>query len=380
VTVDVRAVITRWSKHHRLTGPRIGEVPELADPRASGLAFVLCAENNYTGPQALLFAKSLREFGGRHQAADAYVFSPRRHLALPASISRQLEDLAVVVVAEPLPGPIFDHPQGNKPMVAAWAEQNISNEAVIVVDSDGLILDEPDLEMTTSIPQVTAAWAQGVASAGPADPVDAMWRKILGKDDLPAAAMRTAVTKQLIRPYFNSGFVAARRAGGFFTRWRDEYLRLANCTELTTFLRRFSGRLGTSWRSPLFFLDQIALAATVWRHGSFNLLGERYNLPLQYVTAELISGVDRRPSRSTPVYVQYSEYLKWPEFVDLVGRSSWLPEAQVAWIRCNHGLTRAAAHPSWPPAFNDDLEKWSSNWRKDFEGGGTQHGAGRNRY
>lgn len=90
-----------------------------------------------------LFALSLRRFGGRLNDIPIYSYAPRPGVDVGSRTRGYFEKLRVNHKHIPLNIKFQDYPLANKPLVAAYAEQNLEVDIIVFVDSDMLLFAEP---------------------------------------------------------------------------------------------------------------------------------------------------------------------------------------------------------------------------------------------
>ncbi|HUP60954.1 MAG TPA: hypothetical protein VNA69_11095 [Thermoanaerobaculia bacterium] len=256
----------------------------------STIAFVACIERGELERKAVLLCRSIRRFAGRHSDAPIYTFQPREGTAIAPDTASQLADLGVHHNSERLNTAFAHYGIGNKIFASARAEELASEDVLVFLDSDTVIVDEPRmLELRNGIDAAVRPvdfhhssaepesdddpfWHtrfRRVGSSGPGDPMDAYWLKmyeLLGVEARPF--VETACSRQRIRAYFNSGLIAVRRSAGLFTQWRDDFLGLMTVSHIPR-------------KGPLHYMDQLSLAVTlarVWPR--VEILDRRHNYAL----------------------------------------------------------------------------------------------------
>ncbi len=191
-------------------------------PSASGATatFVLCIENNAIRDQALLLCESIRQFGGRYRNARILAFSPRAGLAVDRDTRGALADLGVEYVDEPLNTTCTEYGSANRVYAGAWAEQHSDSDFMVVLDSDTVYLDEPELPTDADV-AVRPVDAKGSASRGPGDPFEDYWVALAAMGGIPIDRLpyiHATIDGERIRASYNGGLIVARRDKGIFTR------------------------------------------------------------------------------------------------------------------------------------------------------------------
>ncbi|MBD2504259.1 hypothetical protein [Anabaena azotica] len=190
------------------------------------LAFVICTEPGRLEAQSLMLAESIRKFCGNLKDTPIYSFHPR----VGAPISKQtLEAFAALHVIHqqiPINQEFHQYYLANKPLVCAYAEQNIDAEILVFLDSDKCFFAEPTeflLPAGCNV-RMRPEYGKGIGSTGSQDPQEWYWRKlyqIFGvKQEL---FINTPIGNKKIRAYWNSGLIAVRRSAGIFTAWKQNF-------------------------------------------------------------------------------------------------------------------------------------------------------------
>jgi hypothetical protein len=234
----------------------------------SEIAFLIRVARGKLESQSILFAESVRSWGGGLADAAVYAFTAPEDAPAAETIER-LRSFGVTDVELSLSSPYRDPPVLNKVFVSAWAERELEHEVLAFVDSDTVLLDEP--RELTGTGWLAAAKPVGnsrtAGSTGPGDPNEPYWQRVyelLGVRSWPFVT--TTVDRARIRAYWNTGLVAARRSAGLFTEWEKALVRLfeSDCV--------FRKRV---------LMEQVAWAAVIADiHDRVRVLPDEYNYPL----------------------------------------------------------------------------------------------------
>jgi len=272
------------------------------------LAFLACVERGNLENQTRLLCRSIRRFGGRLRHAPIHTFQPRRGTAITPESLADLEALGVQHHTEIL-NPDFDHyPIGNKILVSAWAEEQLEETLLVFLDSDTLLLAEPSdwllPEGLDAAASPCVRWLGGIASSGPADPVDPYWReayRLCGVNARPF--VRSLVDRRRVRAYFNGGLVVARRRAGLFRQWREDFLCLMRRRHFPPDPKRGINNM-----------DEISLGITLARvFDRVRILDERHNYPL-HRRAELAAPASHAQFEEL-VHVHYHGWFNQPGYL-----------------------------------------------------------------
>ena len=189
----------------------------------------MCVEPGPLELQALIFARTLRAFGGMYANARVVMISPRGKHFTP-SIAYLLEALNCELAVEDLNNKYSDYALANKPYGAAWIASQIDSQ-LWFLDCDTIITADPTPLVTcladksdTILRCVWTGGFNGVGSYGPGDSNDALWTKayqLCGASYEPYTWAPWA--KRKIRGYWNSGVILSRDR-----RLYSEWLRCYN--------------------------------------------------------------------------------------------------------------------------------------------------------
>ncbi len=295
---------------------RIEIVERVAPARATTATFVLCIENNAIRDQALLLCESIRQFGGKYRASPIMAFSPRAGLAVDGETRRVLAGMGVEYVDEPINTTCREYGPANRVFAGAWAEKRANTDFMVVLDSDTVYLQEP--EMPAGDVAVRPVDSKGSATRGPGDAFEDYWvalAQMCGTtiDRLPY--IRATIDGQRIRASYNAGLIVARRDKGIFTRGAELF---SDSLEAGMWPYRGSGidiyastgAVGKAG-SEFWGSSQAVLAIAIWATTDRVVhYPASYNVPLHLVASAGEIGADwcARP----PVHVHY-HYMFTPQ-------------------------------------------------------------------
>jgi hypothetical protein len=193
--------------------------------------FVLCVESGLLEPMTVRAVESLRLFGGRFASAPVLAITPRLGAPLSSCTRRRFRELDVEHVRLASRRRFSWYHYLNKPAALAKAEQLAATELIVFLDSDTLVLKDPEA--------LDLGEGEGVAATindtelggttGPGHPNEEAWQKIcelvgLAPDGLPW--VETPLDAKRIRLYFNSGVLAYRRSLAIGARQLELLLRV----------------------------------------------------------------------------------------------------------------------------------------------------------
>ncbi len=191
------------------------------------ITFVCCVESGWLEAQTVRLVESLQRFGGRFANASIIAVTPRFGPPLSRTTRATLRAHNVQHLRRNTRDRYTWFNFFNKPLALLAAEPYIRTESIGWVDSDLLIVNEPEQLELTPTEEFLAFPSEDkeMGTTGPDDPFEGLWQaccNIVGVklEELPWVT--TAQTHQRIRLYFNGGLFVYRRGCGFAA----EYLRL----------------------------------------------------------------------------------------------------------------------------------------------------------
>ena len=302
--------------------------------------FVLCIENNAIREQALLLCESIRRFGGRFRDSPILAFSPRPGLGVDRETVSRLRDMDVAYVDEPLNTRCPEYGSANRVFSAAWAESNLDSDFIVVLDSDTVFLDEPELPLSGDL-AVRPADTKGSATRGPGDAFEEYWLALArlhgtSLDRLPF--LQTTIDGEHIRASYNGGFIIARRERKLMSRWADLFAQSVEAG-----LRPYRGHdvgiiASTGYvgktASEYWGSNQAALAIVAWADAAARVVHypARYNVPLHLLAEQ--GTIDPAWQEVTPIHVHY-HWMFDPEksemALELLDQLN-VPREKLAWL------------------------------------------------
>ncbi|MBI2716520.1 MAG: hypothetical protein HYX37_19060 [Rhizobiales bacterium] len=253
------------------------------------LAYVLCIENNAIRDQALLLIDSIRAFAGRYSSAEILVIAPRPALGVDNATRTQLEKLGATYHEAPLNTNCPEYGSANRVYAAAWAAENVAASTLIVLDSDTIFLDEPDLLGEQFDVAARPVDVKGSTTAGPGDEFEAYWQALCALAESPIDRLpfiETTFDRTIVRASYNGGYSVVRRETGILQRAADIFTR-----SVLADIRPYKGRNGFRIFASTGFVpdlaaeywgsNQAAFSIAAWSTTRrFRALDIRYNVPL----------------------------------------------------------------------------------------------------
>jgi len=194
------------------------------------VGFVACIEGGVLERQSLLLFESIRRYAGRFKDCAVYALSPRAGHAVSRDARARLDELGVHYSEALLNTVCPQYGSANRVAAAAHVEETRRHGVLVVLDSDTLLLREPEefiLPRGTDV-LVRPVDLKGVSTTGRDDACDAYWRDLcrccgVGYDKIPWG--RSFVDGQRIKANYNGGLVVVRGGLGIMRRWADFFFR-----------------------------------------------------------------------------------------------------------------------------------------------------------
>ncbi|MGD2246962.1 MAG: hypothetical protein PVF58_01045 [Candidatus Methanofastidiosia archaeon] len=179
-----------------------------------------------------LFAKSIRTFGGILSDCPLWVFVPESEHEISKKLKDHLESLGVKIILYEIDADIMKFPFAGYVRAAATAESLAKEKAACLawMGMDTLIVNEPThLLLDSSKIMGYRPVHHTLIGSIYENPVDLFWELIydtchVSNDKI--FPMHTHVDHNILRPYFNAGYVIVRPEKGLLVTWWDYFKKL----------------------------------------------------------------------------------------------------------------------------------------------------------
>lgn len=202
------------------------------------LSFVCCVESGPLEVQTVRMVESLRRWGGSLAGAPVFAVTPRRGPGLAAKTLETFERLSVRYLRRAPKSEYSWFHFYNKPVALAMAEEEAQTDAIGWLDSDLLVVGEPEaLSLRDGEDFCACASDKEMGSSGPDDPYDPLWRANCRALGIDVDALPWLVTEQegaRIRLYWNSGVFVYRRSIRFGAHFLKTCTRLMDARNRTS--------------------------------------------------------------------------------------------------------------------------------------------------
>jgi hypothetical protein len=198
----------------------------------------------------------------------------------------------------------------NRVFAGAFAETCAKTDFLVVVDSDTVFLDEPEIPMEADV-AVRPVDSKGSATAGPGDIFEDYWARLaelcgIRLERLPF--LYSTIGNERIRASYNGGLAVVRRDKGILTRCADLFslsvkagMRPYRGSGIDIFAS--TGHVGQAG-SEYWGSNQAALTLAIWATTDRVLqYPDHYNVPLHLIAAE--GDIDPRWLARPPVHLHY---------------------------------------------------------------------------
>jgi hypothetical protein len=176
-------------------------------------------ESGHFEAQTLLAVECLRRFGGRFANVPVLAITPRLGPSLTRDTLRRFDELEVTYIRQDLGHPYSWYCYMNKASAAMLAaEEYASTEQIIWLDSDTLVIAEPELLwLDPDIDFAICSTDKNVGTSGPGDKNEPYWLALseyYGIDINQLPWVVTEVDQKRVRFRLHSGVFAFRRNSG----------------------------------------------------------------------------------------------------------------------------------------------------------------------
>ncbi|MFC3195040.1 hypothetical protein ACFODZ_12380 [Marinicella sediminis] len=291
------------------------------------MIIVYIVEKGLLEQQAVLLQKSINRFHRSASDVTAVACCVREAYQPSVSTIKSIENLGGKYVYQNLNTRHDYFPLCNGIYAASEIETQTS-EDILLVDTDTVFVNPLDARWLHKYPVVVRPVDnKGIGSAGDEDPADGYWQQSFGLFGLPApvANMTTTVDQQLIRPYYNSGFVFARHELGFFTQWKKTFERLMDSE-----VRTDSG--SSRHQVNYGFNEQMSISIVLQQLKTEPLIPPiTINYPLPFRPRFKKQGASD-PAASDLIHVHYHRWFQHPDFIGHVFDQEEQKLPSISWL------------------------------------------------
>ncbi len=249
-----------------------------AQINTDSITFVCCVEAGSLETYTVRMIESLRRWGGRFKDAPLIAVTPRFGPPLTRKTLEVFKRCNVKYIRCQPKIPYIWFKFINKPLALLAAESYATTDAISWLDSDLLILDEPEaLLLQNGEDFLGCASDKEMGTSGVGDTYESLWQANCRTIGLDVEALPWIVTeqeKERIRLYWNGGIFVYRRSTGFAQAYLDTCLQLMDARITTKVDFDHIGineqsaigltmvKLGLSWRALPYSHDYIMSSLT----------------------------------------------------------------------------------------------------------------------
>jgi hypothetical protein len=192
------------------------------------LEFVFIAESGVLEQQSLLLCESLRSFGGRYAEADVAILEPRRERRISDEGRSRFQAMDARVVECSIASPCPEYGPSYRAFACAEYERSSRADRLVFMDSDTLLIAEPDLDLQDADVAVRPVDVQGMCTFGAADSNDEYWRELcricqVDYDSIPFVT--TTVEGLQVKASYNGGLTVVDRTAGLFQKTAEFFVK-----------------------------------------------------------------------------------------------------------------------------------------------------------
>lgn len=228
---------------------------------APSTTFLYCAESGYFEAQTVLAIECLRKFGGKFSDCPVLVVTPRIGPTLTRPTLDRLKDLGAMYVRETIPNPYPWFHFMNKAITATIAEQKVDTEQIIWLDSDTLIVSEPNmLYLEPGYDIAISSTDKNIGTTGPEDKNECYWRALgeyMNQDIEQFPWVKTEFDQERVRLRVHSGVFSFRKDIRLGKKW------LEACTKILDSKVAYSKSLPFPGDSVAFSFAAVGLKASI---------------------------------------------------------------------------------------------------------------------
>jgi len=199
---------------------------------------------------------------------------------------------------------------------------------LLLVDTDTLFLNpiEDKFLQSKSI-YMRAVDNKGIGSTGSKDSNNIFWDEVFEFFKLKPLSNKilTTVSQELIRPYFNSGFIMINKNIDFMQQWKKDFVKLMNSKIRTD-------PSNSRHLVDYGFIEQMVISVTIEKMSAeTNLLPQTYNYPIPF--RPKIKNRPNHPKFNELVHVHYHKWFQHPGFLDYVTDDEEKKSEQYLWLK-----------------------------------------------
>ncbi|MFX0207842.1 MAG: hypothetical protein ACFFDT_17775 [Candidatus Hodarchaeota archaeon] len=179
-----------------------------------------------------ILAASTRKFGGRLSDSPIWVLVPTSENEFPKETIDKLSSLDVEIIPYTTDPEVMKFPFTDFVLAAATAESLAKDKSDFLswIGSDTIVINEPkDLLLDEGNNLGYRPVHHTLVGSIYEEPIDPFWELVYQKCNVSKEKifpMKTHVDGNILRPYFNAGFLTVRPKKGLLQSWWDQFKKL----------------------------------------------------------------------------------------------------------------------------------------------------------
>ncbi|MFX1518090.1 MAG: hypothetical protein ACFFC6_17470 [Promethearchaeota archaeon] len=280
-----------------------------------------------------IFVASIRQFAGILSESPIWIFTPKSEEKIPQILNERYSSLNVDIIPISVKPDHKKFPFATYVSVTATAEMFAKGKTKILawLLPDTLIINSP---IHFLLPQNKTLGYRPVhhtlIGSIYNEPIDPFWDLIYNKLNVPEDMlfqMKTHVDHNILRPYFNAGFLVVRPEAGLLESWWDSFKELYCNPSFNEFYQQ-----DERYR---IFMHQAVLAGVILstkEKGELEELPFTYNYPLHLYHE---SPIEYQPEKINDLITARYENIEWLKKVPIQEPlKSWLDEQIKSISKC----------------------------------------------
>ncbi|NPD89582.1 MAG: hypothetical protein HGN29_12755 [Asgard group archaeon] len=202
--------------------------------------------SNGTNPETFILVESIRKFAGIFSESPIWLITTKAEEEIPIRCRAQLKMYDVKIIHFELDSEILQFPFTESTFAASTAESFAIGKTKFLVwlGTNSLIINEPrEFLLKTEKNLGCRPVHHTLIGSLYYQPIDEFWELIYSKCEVPEERifpMQTHVDGNVLRPYFNSGFLIVRPERKFLDTWWKRYKEIYKDPDFKKFYDRNS--------------------------------------------------------------------------------------------------------------------------------------------
>jgi len=298
------------------------------------IGIVYIVEKGLLEQQAILLQKSIEKYIAPFNSVKSFACCVRKQFTPSGKTVKLLEKHGATYLYKNL-NQSFDYfPLCNGIYATSYIESTYpSLKGCLLVDTDTVFVNALNYQLFEEHSLlIRPVDNKGIGSFGKDDINDEFWQKAYGlfSEPLPQATMKTSIDRQQIRPYYNSGFIFAKKHLGFFNSWHDDFHRLmVSDIRTNTNASRHKVDYG--------FIEQMSISVTLSKLGfEPHVPSIKYNYPLPF-RPRLQKRESQKVALGDLIHLHYHRWFQHPDFLAYIFSEEDKKSESFSWLEseCN---------------------------------------------